>query len=86
MKMRRTIVAVLTASMTAGLGTAAAIPAAADDTKTIYIYQMKTEIQDALEQVCDRFLSGREKTVPECRIVCLDKLQELIFRQCGILL
>ena len=48
--------------------------------------QHTLQIDLALEQVCDRFLSGREKTVPECRIVCLDKLQELIFRQCGILL
>ena len=66
MKMRRTIVAVLTASMTAGLGTAAAIPAAADDTKTIYIYQMKTEIQDALEQVCEKYSESHPGVVFKC--------------------
>lgn len=44
----------------------AATEAAEGETKTIYIYQMKTEIQDALEAVCAKY----QETHPNVEFVC----------------
>ena len=49
-----------------GKETQAASQAADGDEKTIYIYQMKTEIQDALEKVCEIYSESH----PGVKFVC----------------
>lgn len=61
--MKKTTVLLLAATMTMGM-----LPAQvhAEEEKTIYIYQMKTEIQDALEEVCAKY----SETHPGVTFVC----------------
>lgn len=62
--MKKATVALLVTAMTLGMCPAAVN--AEGETKTIYIYQMKTEIQDALEEVCAKY----SETHPGVTFVC----------------